>query len=178
MADDRRTSVRRRARLPFSWRESRQDATRADLCDALAVPRAVGFQSRLADLDDELLRVTSHLTDAYVADALRILDGKVAVLEEAVLASLPRPPVRAIEISADGIGFGADQLVPHGTWLAVLLVLPEAYHIVSLARVSHCMRAVGGASEPYHIGAEFHGLDASAARRLTRYAIAREQDLA
>ncbi len=174
MTDDRRTSVRRRATLPFSWRESHQDATRAELCDALAVPRAIGFQSRLADLDESLQRATSQLADAVVAEAVRLLDGKIAVLEEAVLSALPRPPIRAIELSADGIGFGADQAVSPGAWLAVMLVLPETYHIVCRARVSHCVRAVGEDRGPYHIGAEFYGLDPPTARRLTRYAINRD----
>lgn len=174
MSDDRRTSVRRRADLPFSWRECDQHATRAELCDALAVPRAIGFQARLADLDEGLQRATAQVADAAVAESLRILDGKVAVLEEAVLSALPRPPVRAIELSADGIGFGADQAVAPGAWLAVMLVLPETYHIVCRARVSHCVRAVGEDRGPYHIGAEFHGLEGPTARRLTRYAISRD----
>lgn len=174
MSDDRRASVRRRVALPFNWAELTAEATAMELCDVLAVPRALAVRSRLADLDDEFARAAAAIGDARVADAVRALDRKVGVLEEALLAELPLPQAAELELSADGIGFAASRALPVDTWIGIHLVLPVSYHLVGLARVSRCAPPASGEPERHRIGAEFHGLEAPAARRLTRFAIGRD----
>lgn len=171
MSDDRRTSVRRDATLPFTWQTTTATASLAELCRQLDVPAALALQSRMAELDEELRRLAGAL-DARTADALRVLDGKVALLEEALLAQSRLPPQRLLTVSADGLGFVEADPVPVGEWIAVHLVLPVSYHLVCRARVTRCEPAEHG----FGIGAAFVDLGPPAGRRLTRYAIGRERD--
>ena len=174
MSDDRRTSVRRRAELPFAWRNSVAGATTVELCRTLGIPVALALQSRLADLDEHFQSAAGSVTDSRVAEALRALDGKLEVLEEALLAQAPVPPPAPLDLSADGLAFEAPEALAEGSWIAVHVVLPTAYHLVGLAQVSHCAAPHGDATG-YRIGAGFHGLEDPVARRLTRFAISRDQ---
>ena len=173
MTEDRRTSVRRRAALPFAWRPIPEGASLAEVCDALGLPPALALQSRLAELDDEFRRACAALADGRVAAALRVLDAKVAVLEEAVLAQAPHPDSRMVTISAGGIDFDSPDPLTVGAWLGVHLVLPVSYHIVCRGQVCHCRRQDGGG---HRVGVDLSHLEAPAARRLTRYAIGRERE--
>jgi len=172
MPEDRRASIRRQATLPFVWREVAESATVPELCRTLGLPAALALQSRLAELDEEYQRLCASVADTRVLDVLRVLDRKVAALEEAIVAEAPQPERRPLVISPDGVGFDASERVPEGTWLALHVVLPVSYHVVCKARVSHCAAHDGG----YRIGAEFHQMQAPAGRRLTRYAIGRDRD--
>lgn len=172
MSDDRRTSVRRQALLPFAWRALPDDASTADAIRALDLPASIALQSRLAELDEELRRAMAGLPDHRVLDALRALDAKLSVLEEAIFATLPTPAPCPVTVSADGVGFNADEALPVGSRLALHLVLPVAQHVIGLGCVRHCIADQQG----YGIGVELLGLDAQAARRLTRYAIGGRRD--
>lgn len=171
---ERRAAIRRQATLPFAWHEVPASATLADACRALGVPDVLALQSRLAGLDEELQQTCAAVTDAPFAEALLILNRKLSVLEEALLGHAPVPAEHALTLSADGIGFGSERVLTPGAWLAVHLVLPVRQHVVCRAQVSHC-RAV--AADAHQVGAMFHELPDSAARRLTRYAIGRDRDL-
>lgn len=173
MSDERRSSVRRRAKLPFAWRESSTDATTHDICQALDLPPVLALQPRLADLDETFLTATANLTDPRMADALRALDGKLAVLEEALLAQARAPSAADVEISADGIGFRTRNPVATGARIGVHVVLPVRYHVVAAARVTHCVGPAGSGGL-YRVGAEFVALDGNVGRRLTRFAISRD----
>jgi hypothetical protein len=169
MTTERRASIRRQSTLPFAWCRTSETASLAEVCAALGLPAAIALQSRLAELDDDFKRLCAGLPDARLADVLRVLDNKVSVLEEALLAQAPQPDARAVEISADGIGFDSEEPLAAADWLGVHLVLPVSYHIVCRAWVSHCDPQAGG----YRIGAEFRDMEGPAGRRLTRYAIGR-----
>ncbi|HEX7035960.1 MAG TPA: PilZ domain-containing protein [Pseudomonadales bacterium] len=172
MSDDRRTSVRRQALLPFAWRALPDDASTADAIRALDLPAPLALQSRLAELDEELRRTTAALPDHRVLDALRALDAKVSVLEEAIFATVPTPAPAPVTLSADGVGFTAAEALAIGSRVAVHLVLPVAQHVIGLGCVRHCSAEPQG----YGIGVELLELDAQAARRLTRYAIGGRRD--
>jgi hypothetical protein len=173
MSEDRRTSIRRRAALPFAWRPIPESASLTEICNALGLPPALALQSRLAELDDEFRRACAVLPDTRLAAALRVLDAKVAVLEEAVLAQSPHPDNRLVTISADGADFDSPDPLVVGSWLGVHLVLPVSYHIVCRGQVSHCHAIDSGG---FRVGVELSHLEAPAARRLTRYAIGRERE--
>jgi len=170
MSDDRRNSVRRTADLPFAWCQVAVDASPEDICDALAVPRAIARLARLAELEDMSATALSAVTDRAAAAALRALERRLAVLEQALLAESAQPPVRTLEVSADGVGFDVAEPPAGDATLGMHLVLPPANHLILKARVSHC--AALGASR-WRLGAVFLDLDDAAARRLTRFAIAR-----
>lgn len=172
MSDDRRTSVRRQALLPFAWRVLPEDASTADAVRALDLPAPLALQSRLAELDEELRRAAAALPDHRVLDALRALDAKLSVLEEAIFAAVPTPSSGPVTVSADGVGFTASEALAVGSRLAVHLVLPVAQHVIGLGCVRRCVVEQQG----YGIGVELLGLDAQAARRLTRYAIGGRRD--
>lgn len=171
MSDDRRASVRRQAVLPFSWRPIDADATLADVCRALDLPHSLILQSRMAELDEELRRLTAVL-DTRTADALRVLDTRLSLLEEALLAAAPRPAPRPVTVSADGIGFEESAAVDIGSRIGMHLVLPVSQHLVVRGRVSHCRPTQPG----YRVGVELLDLEPTVARRLTRFAIGRERD--
>lgn len=171
--DDRRSSVRRNATLPFTWRVVEASAPPADVHKALGVPVTVALQGRLAELDEELLRASSGITDPATADALRVVDRKLQLLEECLLGPVPEPPVVPVALSADGVGFDSSEQLPVGTSLGIHLILPVSQHLVCLARVSRCDAA---GSQGYRIGAEFVDLDGPTGRRLTRFAISRERN--
>jgi hypothetical protein len=170
MTTERRASIRRQAALPLAWCRTSETASLAEVCAALGLPTAIALQSRLSELDDDFKRLCAGLPDVRLADVLRVLDNKVSVLEEALLAQAPQPDARAVEISADGIGFDSAEPLAAADWLGVHLVLPVSYHIVCRAWVSHCDPQPGGG---YRIGAEFRDMESPAGRRLTRYAIGR-----
>lgn len=170
MSDDRRSSIRRHASLPFAWRPVAANASMAEVCQALGVPAAAALHSRMAELDGELRRLCAALPDASVADAVRLLDDKVALLEEALMSQTPLPPAQALEISADGISFNSPQPVQVGSALGIHLVLPVSYHLVCRGRVSHCAASDGG----HHLGVALQDMEDPAARRLTRFAIGRD----
>lgn len=174
MSQDRRASVRRRITLPFAWVEVAPDADTAAICDALALPRALALQSRLADLDDEVVRTTAAVSDRATAAALAAINARIALLEEAVLADAPRPPEAELELSADGIGFPARRELAIGSSIGLHLVLPVTFHAVCRARVTSCAEAAGPGPAAHRIGAEFRDLDGPLARRLTRLAISRQ----
>lgn len=172
MTDDRRSSLRRLETLPFAWCPADSTATVADLCSALALPRSHALQSRLAELDDDLTRAAGDLPDSRVAEVVRILDAKLAILQEGLLADASLPAPHALELSAEGVGFRASRPLDPGTWVGVHLVLPVNYHLICRARVTHCSRAdEPDADGQFHIGTELHGLETAAARRLTRHLI-------
>jgi hypothetical protein len=183
MTDDRRGSLRRQVKLPFQWCATSAEEI-ADICDALHLPRSHALQSRLADLDDDMRRATATLDDSRLIEVLRVMNARLAVLEEAMLADARLPETQALELSADGVGFTAGQALPQGTLLGVHLVLPVSYHLVCQACVTHCAAIETGpgaqADRPdasgYRIGAEFRSLQPAAARRLTRFAISRDQE--
>lgn len=180
MTDDRRGSLRRQVTLPFQWCLTSAEQL-ADICDALHLPRSYALQSRLADLDDDMRRATAALDDSRMVEVLRVLDARFAVLEEALLADGNLPAAQVLELSADGIGFTTDQALPQGASLGLHLVLPVSYHLVGRACVTHCAAIERNAATPtpgYRIGAEFRGLQPAAARRLTRFAISRDQEAA
>lgn len=170
---ERRAAVRRQATLPFQWREVEDCVSEARACEVLQVPAVLALQGRLADLDAELQRACAALSDPTIASALRALEGKVAVLEQAVLGQAPVPELQPATLSADGIGFTASRALAPGTWLALHLVLPPSDHVLCRAQVTRCRTARAGG---HQIGAEFRELSASVARRLTRFAIGRGRD--
>lgn len=172
MTDDRRSSLRRLETLPFAWCVVDSTATVSEVCAALALPRSHALQSRLAELDDDLIRAAGDVQDSRVAEVVRILDAKLAVLQEGLLADAPLPPLQSLELSAEGVGFSASRELDAGTWLGVHLVLPVSYHLICRARVTHSDRPEEpDADGEFRIGAELHGLEAAAARRLTRHLI-------
>ena len=147
MSDDRRNSVWRTADLPFAWCEVAADASPADVCDALSVPRAIARAARLAELEDAFAAALTAVTDRNTAGALRTL-----------------------EISADGVGFDVTEPPATGATLGIHLVLPAVNQLLLKGRVSH--RAELGPNR-WRVGAVFVELDDAPARRLTRFAIAR-----
>lgn len=172
MEHDRRSSVRRRTRLPFAWCPLDGPLPAVQVCDALGIPRALTLQSRLADLDEAFTTAMGALTEPPTAQALRLLDGKLGVVAEAVLAQAPVPDTGELELSADGVGFRAGRPLEPGRWVGVHLVLPVSYHVVCVARVNRCTAAAAGS---YRIGAGFEGLEPPLERRLTRFAISRDR---
>jgi hypothetical protein len=172
MSDDRRTSVRRQAALPFEWCPLPEDAGTADALRALGLPAPLTLQSRLAELDEEFRRSCSALADPRTVEALRALDGKLSGLEEALFSALPAPAPRAVTVSADGLGFSNGEALPVGGQLALHLVLPVSQHVVGVGRIRHCVAG----PDRFAIGVELLGLDAQSARRLTRYAIGGGRD--
>jgi hypothetical protein len=170
MRDDRRNSVRRTADLPFAWCEVPADATLADVGAALAVPGAITRAARLAEFEDAFAAALSAVTDRGTASALRALERRLAVLEQAVLADAAQPPGCSVEVSADGIGFDAAEPISAGTTLGMHLVLPTVTHLLLTGRVTYCAE-LGPAR--WRVGAEFLDLDDATAKRLTRFAIAR-----
>jgi len=174
MSDDRRNSVRRTADLPFAWCEVAADATLADVCDALAVPRAITRAARLAELEDAFAAALTAVSDRSAAGALRALERRLAVLEQAVLADSAAPPTQTLEVSADGVGFDVPEPPAAEATLGMHLLLPTVSHLLLKGRVTHCAE-VGADLGPsrWRLGVAFVDLDAAAARRLTRFAIAR-----
>lgn len=170
MSDDRRNSVRRTATVPFAWCEVAADASLADIGDALAVPRAITRAARLAEFEDAFAAALTAVADRGAASALRALERRLTVLEQALLDDAAQPPDCPVEVSADGIGFDVPQPLSAGATLGMHLVLPTVSHLLLKGRVSHCA-ALGPAR--WRVGAEFVELDDAAARRLTRFAIAR-----
>lgn len=167
MSEDRRTSIRRPAVLPFTWRPLPDDASAADALRALELPAPLLLHGRLAEVDEEFRRASAALTDPRLVDALRALDAKLSVLEEALFAAVPAPPATPVTVSADGIGFSNAKALRVGSRVAAHLVLPERQHVIGLGQVRHCVAD----SEGFAVGVELLELDAQAARRLTRYAI-------
>lgn len=170
MSDDRRNSVRRTADLPFAWCEVAVDASLAHICDALAVPRAITRAARLAELEDAFAAALNAVTDRATASALRALERRLTVLEQALLAESAQPPARSLEVSADGVGFDAAEPLAAESTLGMHLLLPPVSHLILKARVTHCAELT---AERWRVGAVFVDLDDAAARRLTRFAIAR-----
>ncbi|MFW6092766.1 MAG: hypothetical protein ACODAC_02255 [Pseudomonadota bacterium] len=170
MSHDHRAFLRREETLPFAWRPLDSGCTTpADVCDALALPRTVALQAKLGELGAELDQAAAALSEPGLRTAFGLLDAKVGVLEEAVMADAPIPPRRSLELSGAGIGFRVSGTVEPGAWIGVHLVLPVSYHLVSAARVTHCTRESSG----QRLGAELVGLAAPAARHLTRFVISR-----
>lgn len=173
MSEDRRTSIRRRIQLPFRYATIEADATSGRQCDVLGVPRAVGVRAQLGELDDEFARLLAGVSDLRTQDAMRALGRKLSVLEEMLLADLPVPPAAELALSADGIGFEISEPIPIGSRVAVHLVLPVNYHLITAARVIRCAPLASAAGQ-FGVGAEFQGMDEATARRLTRFTIGRE----
>jgi hypothetical protein len=172
--DDRRASLRRQQQLPFAWCRTDAEPALAEVCRKLALPAANTVRERLAALDEDLERACDALTEPRVAAAVRLLAARLDLLEEAVLGEAPVPAAQWVELSADGLGFDTPARLEPGDWLGVHLVLPPAYHLVARVRVSHCT----GTRSRCRVGARFIDLSPSAARRLTRYVIGREDDAA
>jgi len=170
MSDDRRNSVRRTAEVPFAWCKVAADASLADVGDALAVPRSITRAARLAEFEDAFAAALTAVTDRGAAGALRALERRLAVLEQALLADAAQPSSCSVEVSADGVGFDAPEPLSAGATLGMHLVLPTVTHLLVKGRVTHCAE-LGPAR--WRVGAEFLELDDATARRLTRFAIAR-----
>lgn len=171
MSEDRRTTVRRHASLPFAWKEIPDQASMAEACRALGVPAAAALHSRVAELDDEFRRLCATLPDPRVAEAVQLLNDKVALLEEALMSQAPLPPAQPLEVSAEGLGFESSHAVEVGTLIGVHLVLPVSYHLICRARVSRCAPGEHG----HQIGVTLLNVEGPASRRLTRYAIGRDR---
>ena len=170
-SDDRRSTVRRQAELPFEWRPMTRDQDPQGLLRALALPPTIALQSDLADADARVERALGALDDRATAEALRALGDKVSLVADAVLAEIPVPPVRPLTLSAEGVGFLDSQPVDEGSNIAVHLVLPPGRHVVCAAEITRCLAA----DADWRIGATFRDLDAATARALTRFTIQRSE---
>lgn len=170
--DNRRSTVRRQAELPFDWRPMAGDPDLPAAVRALALPPGIALQADLADADASIERALGAVDDRAVAEALRAVAAKVSLVADAVLAEVPVPAPRPLALSAEGVGFVDDQPVDEGSAIAVHLILPPGRHVVCAAEVTRCEAA--GAH--WRIGASFRGLDAATARALTRFTIRRDTD--
>lgn len=168
-SDNRRSTVRRQAELPFDWRPMSRDPDPHAPARALSLPPTIALQADLADADARIERAVGGLDDRAAADAVRALADKVSLVADAVLAGIPVPPIRPVTLSAEGVGFLDGQPVDEGSIIAIHLILPPGRHVVCAAEVTRCLAA----DAEWRIGATFRDLDAATARALTRFTIQR-----
>lgn len=168
-SDNRRSTVRRQAELPFQWRPMSRDPDPQAAIHALSLPSTIALQADLAEAEARIERALGALDDRSTAEALRALADKVSLVADAVLAGIPVPPARLLTLSAEGIGFVDGQPVDQGSTIAVHLILPPGRHVVCAAEVTRCVAA----DADWRIGASFLDLDTATARALTRFTIQR-----
>lgn len=167
MSIDRRLSLRTCVDLPMSWQPLTEPLSLTQLCSIFALPTFVQLQGQMLKLDTELDHVLHNISDSSINGALRLLDRKLDLICEAQQVNAAIPPNKNVELSADGIGFEANEPLPVGSWMGIHLVLPTAYHLLSNAQVGHCEARV----ETFWVGTEFSDLEPPTAKKLTRFVV-------
>ena len=175
MGEERRTSRRSEFRLPFQWQCLASGESLQTQIARWSLENILNAQQRFAALNADFEQAAMAVKDPATSTALRALQSRLDLLQSTSFSAGGNPPPAHLELSADGIGFHSEQLLPIATELAVHVVLPDGYHLVAGAQVSHA-RAISGQSSRisergYRIGAELTTTDAVGARRLTRLII-------
>jgi hypothetical protein len=167
MDQDRRTSLRRKDKLPFAWCLCEAEPKLTDICQGLDLPLVALSNNRLSDLESEANQTISGIRDTAVASALALMNRRVSLLQEALLGSLQIPAPVALDLSAEGLGFRNAVALASGSWLGIHLVLPDGSHLICAGHVNHCHPD----GDEYAVGVSLAQLDEAASRRLTRYVI-------
>lgn len=167
MGVERRTSRRSEFRLPFQWQTLPEEQSLNSQIQRWHLDRVLRFQQQSASVRADFEKAMAAVRDSAVSGALRALNSRMELLESISTTTGVRPESVHLELSADGIGFNTGKPLTENTRLAVHIVLPDGFHLVAEATVSHCAADHQQSDRPYRVGAALENLDASSARRLT-----------
>ena len=134
--------------------------------------KLVSTQAHLSELDSEFESAVKALSDPDIGNVVRILNAKLNVITDGLMADTEQPAQLEVEISAEGIGFANEEPLSIGSLLGSHLVLPSGYHLLCHAEVTHTHEVRRGSHAEHHIGARFVDMPAAAARRLNRLLMA------
>ena len=167
MGVERRTSRRSEFRLPFQWQILPEEQSLSSQIQRWHLDRVLQFQQQSATVRADFEKAMAIVRDSAVSGALRALSSRLELLESVSTSTGVRPEPVRLELSADGVGFHSRTPVPADARMAVHIVLPDGFHLVAEATVSHCAGNSDDANPVYRIGARLNRLDANSARRLT-----------
>ena len=167
MGEERRTSRRSEFRLPLQWQILNEEQSLSSQIQRWHLDRVLQFQQQSASVRADFEKTMAAVRDSAVSGALRALSSRLELLESVSTSTGVRPEPIRLELSADGLGFHTRTPVNTGARLAVHIVLPDGFHLVAEATVSHCAENSSDSSPVYRVGARLESLDANSARRLT-----------
>ncbi len=144
-----------------------------------------GAQSKLVDLEarlSETMYMLASESDAVgrcitlINEKLNLVVDQLPGLRRAKSALASEPP-QTVELSADGMVFGTDQLLKVGTGVYVQMLLEsDNRYIETFARVVRATDSPQGedSTHPFGVAIEFHGMQPAVREILIQHMFSRE----
>ena len=158
-------------RLPCEWHILAATPQRHELLQLFNLPGSALLAPQLSRVNDEVQTALYTLDNSEVRRVLELLNTKIDLLSQSMLAS-QLPPLLPVGLSLAGLDILSPRAIMPGTWIGVHLVLEAGYHLVECGQVSRCNRQ----QNEYAVGISLQQMEPQNARKLARFVMRQPAD--
>ena len=164
ISDDRRHFFRISDSVNLSYRFVDEQQTKQNLQATSSLLDNCSLSSALELINEESTALHNKLEKVHsdFADYLKLLDIKIDLIAQAVLALSPSEEIstnetRNANISVSGLGFESNEMLNIGQFLEIkMLLVHSTVVIVTYAKIIHCEKNPNSySSYPYFVGVDF-----------------------